>query len=100
MVETKTRSALEISDQLAVLGAQLNANSNLDLSTVFLSALQSNLNPSLELFADVHPESVLPGIRLQAATEAAPRRIQRKRVTPLQMALRVFPGLIYGKGHA
>jgi len=50
---TKTRSALEISDQLAVLGAQLNANSNLDLSTVFLSALQSNLNPSLELFADV-----------------------------------------------
>jgi zinc protease len=97
---TKTRTALEISDQLAVLGAQLNANSNVDLSTVFLSALQANLNPSLELFADVilnpsFPESDF--MRLQKQRIAA---IQREKVTPLQMALRVFPGLIYGKDHA
>src|SRR5258708_15350249 len=50
---TKTRSALEISDQLAMLGAELRANSNLDMSTVRLSALKSKLDPSLELFADV-----------------------------------------------
>src|SRR5260221_718780 len=48
---TKTRSALEISDQLAMLGAELRANSNLDMSTVRLSALKSKLDPSLKLFA-------------------------------------------------
>jgi len=34
---TSTRTALQISDQLAMLGARLNANSNLDLSFVRLS---------------------------------------------------------------
>jgi zinc protease len=50
---TSTRTALQISDQLALLGAELGASSNLDLSTVSLSALKTKLDPSLELFADV-----------------------------------------------
>src|SRR5467141_5114780 len=50
---TSTRTALQISDQLAMLGAELRAYSNLDLSTVRLSCLKSNLDPSLDIYADV-----------------------------------------------
>lgn len=97
---TSTRTALQISDQLAMLGARLNANSNLDLSFVRLSALKSKLDDSLELYADVilnpsFPESDFA--RLQKQRLAA---IEREKNTPVQMALRVFPALLYGKGHA
>src|SRR5437763_8898969 len=50
---TKNRSALDISDELQMLGAQLSTGSNLDMSTVFLSALKETLEASLDLFADV-----------------------------------------------
>src|SRR5438445_3054932 len=97
---TSTRTALQISDQLAMLGARLNANSNLDLSFVRLSALKAKLDDSLELYADVilnpsFPESDFA--RLQKQRLAA---IEREKNTPVQMALRVFPALLYGKGHA
>src|ERR1700675_1518687 len=54
---TRTRNALQISDELATLGATLRGSSNLDLSFVSLSALTAKLDPSLDLFADVvlHP---------------------------------------------
>ncbi len=50
---TKTRSSLEISDELALLGAQLRTGSNVDGSSVSLSALKKNLDASLEIFSDV-----------------------------------------------
>ena len=54
---TSSRNALQISDQLALLGAQFHAYSNLDLSIARLSALTSHLDASLDLYADLilHP---------------------------------------------
>ncbi len=96
---TNSRNALEISDQLALLGAQLQAYSNLDLSIVRLSALKSKLDPSLELYADVilHPSFPESDFKLQQKQQLT--AIKREQNTPTQMALRVFPGLIYGAGH-
>jgi len=97
---TATRNALQISEQAALLGAQLRASSSLDTATVYLSALKSNLDRSLELYADVilHPSFPEEDFRrLQKQRIAA---IQREKVTPVPMALRVFPGLLYGGQHA
>jgi len=97
---TKTRSALEISDQLAMLGAELHANSNLDMSTVRLSALKSKLDPSLELFADVILNPSFPDADFKRQQKLQLAAIDREKNTPVQMALRVFPGLLYGAQHA
>jgi len=97
---TDKLSALEISNQEALLGAQLRAYSNLDTSTVFCSALKSHLDKSLDLYADVilHPSFPQDDfLRLQKQRIAA---IQREKVTPVPMALRVFPELLYGPNHA
>jgi zinc protease len=97
---TVKRKALEISEDLAQLGAQLHTYSNLDTSTVFLSALKTNLDPSLDLYSDVILHPVFPEsdfLRQQKQQLAA---IEREQVTPVPMALRVMPELLYGANHA
>lgn len=97
---TATRDALQISDQLALLGAELSANSNLDVTAVRLSALKVNLDPSLELFADVILNPSFPETDFRRQQKQQLAAIQREESTPVQMALRVFPKLLYGEHHA
>ncbi len=97
---TKTRGSLQISDELAKLGATLTSGSDLDTSVVSMSALKSALEPSLALYSDVILNPAFPAedfARLQKQQIAG---IQREKVNPIQMALRVFPKLLYGEGHA
>jgi zinc protease len=97
---TKKRSALEISEELAQLGANLGTGSGLDMSTVFLSALKTNLDASLEIYADVILNPSFPEEDFRRLQKQQVARIQREKVTPVQMALRVFPKLLYGANHA
>ncbi|NPV10622.1 MAG: insulinase family protein [Ignavibacteria bacterium] len=97
---TKKRTALQISEELSLLGASLGSGSDLDVSYVSLSALKNKLDESLDIFADVILNPVFPEEdfnRLKAQTIAA---IQREKVTPTSMALRVFPKILYGENHA
>ncbi len=50
---TKTRTALEISEELQMLGSSLGTGAELDACAVYLNTLKDKLDPSLELFADV-----------------------------------------------
>jgi zinc protease len=97
---TESRTALEISDELDRLGATLNAGSDLDVSFVQMSALKENLDPSLELFADVILNPSFPEKELERLRKLQLAGIQREKVQPRTMALRVFPRLLYGEGHA
>jgi zinc protease len=97
---TKTKNAIEISKELAGLGANLSAGSNLDTSTVSISTLKTTLDRALTLFSDVILNPAFPQAdfarlqRLQLAT------IQAEKSQPVTMGLRVFPRLLYGAGHA
>jgi zinc protease len=97
---TKTRTALQISDELQRLGAQLRTGSSLDATSVTLSALTSNLDPSLALFADVVLNPSFPAPDLDRLRKQQLAAIQQESVQPFGMALRVLPRFIYGAGHA
>src|SRR5215472_4534135 len=97
---TKTRNALEISDEQALLGAQIGAYSNLDMSIVRLSSLKSKLDPALELYADLILNPVFPEDDLKKQQKLQIAGIKREQTTPIQMALRVFPSLLYGPSNA
>jgi zinc protease len=97
---TESRSSLEISEQLSALGANLATGSNLDLSSVSLSALVENLDASLEIFADVILNPAFDPAEFERLQRHQLAAIQREKVTPRSMALRVFPRLLYGEGHA
>lgn len=97
---TKTRTALQISEQLANLGANLGSGSNLDASSVSLSALKSNLDASLDIYADVILNPAFPEEDFARLQKQQIARIQREKVTPIQMALRILPKMLYGANHA
>jgi len=97
---TRTRNALQISEELALLGAELSTGSNLDMSSVSLSALKETLDQSLDLFVDVILRPSFPAEELERLRKQRLARIQQEKARPITMALRVFPGLLYGKGHA
>jgi zinc protease len=97
---TKTRTALQISDEQGMLGAQLAASSNLDVSIVRLSALKAKLDPSLVLYADVILNPAFPQEDFARQQKLQLAAIQREKVTGIAMGLRVLPALLYGKGHS
>jgi zinc protease len=97
---TRSRSALEISEQLQLLGANLGTGSSLDSSSVSLSTLKANLQPALEIYADVILNPSFPPQELDRLRKQQIDAIQREKVQPVTMALRVLPKLLYGEGHA
>lgn len=97
---TQSRTALEISAEAETLGANITINSNLDMSTVMLSALKGNLKLSVDLFADIvlNPAFSQPEIdRLRQRWIAG---IEQEKTQPVSIALRNLPPLIYGADHA
>jgi zinc protease len=97
---TNSHTALQISDELGTLGAQLNAFSNLDVTVVTLSALKAKLDPSLALYADVILNPSFPPSDFERERKIQLANIQQEKVTGILMAIRVFPALLYGKEHA
>ncbi|HEY1227153.1 MAG TPA: pitrilysin family protein, partial [Ramlibacter sp.] len=96
---TKTRDALKLARDLEAIGAAFNAQGSLDWSTLNFNVLKAALPQGLPVFADL---VLNPGFRaadfqrLQRDRLAA---IQREKVTPQLMALRVVPPLLYPAGH-
>ena len=97
---TKTRTSLEIGEQLAQLGANLSVGANMDGIDARLSALKTNLDASLDIFADVALNPSFPQADFLREQKQQLAAIEREKTEPVPLALRVLPGLIYGKGHA
>ena len=97
---TRTRSSIGISDELAALGANLGAGSRLDMSGVTLEALKDKLDASLAVYADVILNPSFPRADFERLKRQRLAQIQQEKADPVGMALRVFPGLLYGDGHA
>jgi len=97
---TKTRTALQINDETAMLGAQLTGYANLDFSVVYLSSLKSKLDSSLSLFSDVVLNPSFPDADFKREQKLQLDAIEEEQKDPVLMALRVFPALAYGAGHA
>lgn len=97
---TKTKNSIDISKELASLGANLGTFSNLDTSTVSLSTLKTNLDRALNLYSEIILNPAFPQADFDRLKKIQLAQIQREKLQPIQMAIRVFPRLLYGTGHA
>lgn len=97
---TTSRSSLQIADELASLGVNLNASSDLDVMDVGMSALRDKLDPALAIYSDVLLHPAFPQSDLDRVKQITLARIKQEQVEPFAMGLRVLPLLLYGAGHA
>ncbi|OON59700.1 peptidase M16 [Massilia sp. KIM] len=96
---TPTRKSLQIGEELESLGASFGASADLDSSAVTMNTLKATLPQALALYADLVQNPAFPEnefARLQKDRLAA---IAREKTVPEMTALRVLPGLLYGKDH-
>jgi zinc protease len=97
---TKTRTALQLSDDLANLGASLYTYSDLDNSYIYMSVLKPNLDESLNLFTDVLFNPSFPEKNFERVQKEQLLNIKQEQSQPFAMGLRILPRLLYGEGHA
>jgi len=97
---TKRRTALEISEQLAQLGARLTTGASVDTISARFSSLKTNLDAGLDIYSDVVMNPSFPDADFRRQKQLQLTSIDSEKSTPVQMALRILPEVIYGKGHA
>ena len=96
---TGSRSALQISEEAKRLGANLGTYSFFDASGINLNILKTNLDPALELLADIVLHPAFPAEELERQREIYLGRIQQESKEPFTTAFKAYLYLLYGPGH-
>lgn len=90
------RSALELSDAVDHLGAELSAAASWDETTVWLSVPSERLEPALAVFADVVRRPTFPGEELERVRREILTAFLQWRDEPEAIARVAFARAIYG----
>jgi zinc protease len=96
---TKTRSSLDISDQLAFIGSSLSVNSGWDSSTASMTTLTRHLDRALDIYADVVTNPAFDDKELTRLSNTRMTAFKQRRDDPGQIAEIVYASLIYGRTH-
>ncbi|HEU4436664.1 MAG TPA: pitrilysin family protein, partial [candidate division Zixibacteria bacterium] len=96
---TRSRSALEISSEAKILGAQLSTSSFFDGSTATLNVLKKNFDGGLDLLADVVQNPVFPAEELERQRQIYLGRIMQESKEPVASAIKAFQKALFGENH-
>ena len=96
---TTTKNSVQLAEAQERLGTNINASSDLDRTTVSMSAMKANLGASLDLLADVIRNPAFDAKELERVRVQQLTRIQAENTQPQGIALRNLPPLLYGPDH-
>jgi zinc protease len=96
---TSKRSALQIADDVARLGASLSTNSSMDATTIAARSLAKNFPATLELLADVTLNPSFPAEEVERQRASRLASLVQQRDNPAQVAAQVTAAALYGPKH-
>jgi len=96
---TTTRSALQIADRAADLGATLNSGAGTDTTGVSTRSLSRSFPEALELLADVALHPTLPLSEIERVRSERLTAIVQEKDEPFSLAVRVLDAALYGSRH-
>ncbi len=97
---TATRSALQIADRAADLGATLNSGAGRDTTGISTRSLSRNFADALELLADVALHPSFPQSEIERVRSERLTAIVQEKDEPFSLAGRVLDAALYGPKHA
>ena len=96
---TATRSAPQIADEIAQLGAFLDTGTGLDASMVSLLSLRANFAPALDILADIVLRPAFPNAEVERQRADRIGELIQQRDDPESVAAVAAAGALYGSGH-
>ncbi|CAA9492666.1 MAG: Zinc protease [uncultured Sphingomonadaceae bacterium] len=96
---TTTRNSRQIAEEQERLGASIGAGATMDRTTVSLSALSANLQPSLDLLADIVRNPAFDPAEVERLRAQQLARISAELTQPQGLALRALPPALFGRDH-
>ena len=96
---TKTRSAIDISNQLADIGASVNPGSGWDSATVSMQTLTKHLDKALDIYSDVIVNPTFPDKEFETFRRRALVGLQQRKDNANAIASVAYNALLYGKNH-
>jgi zinc protease len=96
---TTTRSAPQIADRAADLGATLNSGAGTDTTTISTRSLSRNFPDALELLADVALHPSFPQAEIERVRSERLTGIVQEKDEPFSLATRVLDAALYGARH-
>lgn len=93
------RTALQLADQLDLLGASLNTGAGWDAATASLYVLKKNFAPALGILADVVLRPDFPEAEVRRVREERVTNLTRARDQAAAIATNAFQSLVYGAQH-
>ncbi|AFC87435.1 M16 family metallopeptidase [Frateuria aurantia] len=97
---TQKRDSVAVIEAEQRLGAQINFGVGLDMSNASLSALNDQLQASLDLLSEMVLQPAFKAGDMQRVRGQWLANIAQQKTEPMSMALRTLPPLLYGTDHA
>lgn len=96
---TATRSAPQIADAIAQLGAFMDAGSSDDVSTVSLLSLRATFAQALDIMADIVQRPAFPHAEIERQRLDRLGSLMQQRDDPETVAALAAAGALFGRGH-
>jgi zinc protease len=96
---TKTRNALQISEDARNIGASIGTSSSFDGSFVSLNVLKRNLDKGLAQMTDLLLNPTFPKEELDRQKKTYLGRLLQEKKEPMSLASRAYAKFLYGAGH-
>jgi zinc protease len=96
---TKTRTATQIPEEVAQIGASLTAASSMDSNSITTSSLSRNFPAALNLLADVALNATFPSEEVERIRTQRAADLIQQRSSPVAIANNVMAAALYGLEH-
>ena len=96
---TASRTALQIADEVAQLGASLSTSSTMDATQVSAGSLRRNFDALLTLMSDVARNPNFPAEEVERQRKSRLANLIQQRENPSQVANNTMAAVLYGTAH-
>ncbi len=93
---TRTRTAMQISEEISYIGARLGVSAGMDYTTLNLTVLKKDIDKGFEVFSDVLLNPTFPDEEIKRIKDLVKGSLRQREEDPSFLARKAFNREVYG----